>query len=124
MWMWMWRTAGFALGLALLATVFVGGRTRAEPVAVRVTHYTWTGSPMASGIWPYHGAAACSFNFPMGTIIRFRDGREVTCLDRGRLGWDGWVDIYAATWAEGQRIQQAYEYYSGRELVEIVRWGY
>jgi hypothetical protein len=111
-------------GAAMMVAAFLISEIEAASTSVRVTHYYATGSPMYSGIYPYHGAAACSWNFPIGTVLRFRDGREVTCLDRGRLGWDGWVDIYAATWAEGLRIQQSYEYYSGREPVEIVRWGY
>lgn len=111
-------------GVVLLGAALAIERVGAASMSVRVTHYTWTGSPMYSGIYPYHGAAACSWNFPLGTVLRFRDGREVTCLDRGRLGWDGWVDIYADSWLEARRIQQSYEYYSGREPVEILRWGY
>jgi hypothetical protein len=111
-------------GAALFGAAFFVERAGAASISVRVTHYYATGNPMYSGIYPYHGAAACSWNFPLGTVLRFRDGREVTCLDRGRLGWDGWVDIYAATSAEGLRIQQSYEYYRGREPVEILRWGY
>ena len=116
-----------AVAILVLATHIVHF-ARSEPVeaestSVRVTHYTWTGSPMYSGIYPYHGAAACSWNFPLWTVLRFRDGRTVTCLDRGMLGWSGWVDIYAATPTEAWRIQQAYEYYSGYEPVEIIRWG-
>jgi hypothetical protein len=113
-------------GAALVgaASLISDGTASAETMSVQVTHYYATGNPMYSGIYPYHGAAACSWDLPLGTVLRFRDGREVICLDRGQLGWGGWVDIFAATWAEGQRIQQSYEYYSGREPVEIVRWGY
>ena len=111
-------------GIAMLGAAVCVERVSAASTPVRVTHYYATGNPMASGIYPYHGAAACSFNFPMGTILRFYDGREVTCLDRGRLGWSGWVDIFAATWEEAIRIQRSYEYYTGYESVELVRWGY
>lgn len=63
---------------------------------VRVTHYEWTGSPMYNGEWPHAGAAACSWNFPLGTVIVFPDGREVVCKDRGALGGYGWVDVYGS----------------------------
>lgn len=124
---------GGAAKRLLLAAIILGslgvlGVTReagaSTQVPVRVTHYTWTGSPMYSGIYPYHGAAACSWNFPLGTVLRFWDGRVVTCLDRGLLGWNGWVDVYAATPGEAWRIQQSYEYYNGYEMVEVLRWGY
>lgn len=116
---------GVLVGAALFGAAFLIERaTAASVMPVRVTHYYETGNAMYSGIYPYHGAAACSWNFPLGTIVRFADGREVVCLDRGRLGDQGWIDIYAATWAEGQRIQQAYEYWWCCEDVEIVRWGW
>lgn len=119
----------FLLGAMLLLVLGGAGTARmaqaeSSTTSVRVTHYYWTGNPMASGTYPYHGAAACSYNFPFGTMLRFWDGRVVTCLDRGMLGWSGWVDIYAASYAEGRRIQAAYEYYNGRESVEILRWGW
>lgn len=117
-----------ALGALLLLSLTVLGATHearaSEQTTVRVTHYYATGNPTYSGIYPTHGTAACSWNFPLGTVLRFWDGRVVTCLDRGLLGWSGWVDIFAANWAEGRRIQQSYEYYSGYESVEILRWGW
>ena len=118
-----------ALGAILLLVLGGAGATQAAPAeasttSVRVTHYYATGNPTYSGIYPYHGSAACSWNFPLGTVLQFWDGRVVTCIDRGLLGWNGWVDIFAATWAEGRRIQQSYEYYAGREVVEILRWGW
>jgi len=87
----------------------------AEQHWVRVTYYTWTGNPMASGIYPYVGAAACDYSFSMGTKIFFEDGFEVTCLDRGHLGY-GHVDIYADSHEMGQRIADKYGYWESVEV--------
>jgi hypothetical protein len=89
---------------------------------VRVTFYVLRGA-MASGIVTHHGAAACSYGFPMGTILEMPDGWEVTCLDRGHLGRDtGWVDIWAPSLAWGRRyVAQDYGNYA---WVRVKRWGY
>jgi len=80
-----------------LATVFV-----AVWLLVRVTYYTPTGNPMYSGVYPQYGDAACSWNLPLGTRLRLPDGYEVTCWDRGQLGSQGWLDLFAPSPAIGR----------------------
>ncbi len=74
---------------------------------VRVTWYGPTGFPMYSGDMPYEGAAACSWNLPLGTQIRLPDGAVVTCLDRGYLG-PNHVDLFAPTAAQGWSLIRRY----------------
>jgi hypothetical protein len=89
-----------------------GGRVTAGApfpmLRVRVTWYLPTGNVMYSGQYPFVGAAACSWNFSIGTRLRLPDGREVTCLDRGRLGSAGWVDIFVPTTADGRHVARQY----------------
>jgi len=89
---------------------------------VRVTYYTIRG-PMASGIFTHKGAAACSYGYPMGSVLEFEDGWAVTCLDRGLLGRDtGWVDVWAESLAWGRRyVAQDYGNYA---WVTVRCWGY
>jgi len=62
-------------------------------LTVATTFYAFEGV-MASGRWTYYGAAACSYDFDLGTVLRFLDeGRTVTCEDRGALGGMA-VDIF------------------------------
>lgn len=72
-------------------------------VYARITFYTLQGI-MANGEWVHEGAAACSRDLPMGTLVTFRDGRQVQCKDRGILdcgiywcpiGVSTWIDIWA-----------------------------
>jgi hypothetical protein len=117
----MQRTAGIALGLMLLAMVIAGGRIQAEPATTnRVTYYVIQGV-MYSGQYTHWGAAACSWNYPMGTRLRLPDGFLVTCLDRGHLGSNGWIDIWAPDHATGRWLARQYGDYTS---AEIVRWGY
>lgn len=127
------RHAAIALTLLLLTAcrsatsatphAFAGetGEASFSKAAVRVTYYYATGNPTASGWYPYAGSAACSFNFPMGTTLAFPDGRVVVCLDRGRLGSEGWVDVFAPSAAYGRDVSQTYGDYS--EVV-ILCWGW
>lgn len=69
---------------------------------VRVTYYLPTGDPMYNGQMPFVGAAACGWNFPLGTTVILPDGWSVKCLDRGMLDND-WVDIYMPSDAAGMR---------------------
>ncbi len=89
---------------------------------VRLTFYVIRG-PMASGIRTYKGAAACSSGFPMGTKLEFKDGWQVDCLDRGRLGaGTGWVDVWAESMAWGyQNVEADYGRYA---WVKVVCWGW
>lgn len=111
------------LALVLFLATFTGTvqPTHADDVTVRVTYYYPTGNPTYSGVYPYAGSAACSWNFPIGTQLQFEDGYIVICLDRGMLGWNGWVDIFASDWKTGQYFRYHYKKY---EYVTILRWGW
>jgi hypothetical protein len=84
---------------------------------VRVTYYSERGR-MFDGELVHDGAAACSQWLPLGTVLEFSDGRQVTCEDRGHGDWywAGWVDI----WGD-QSINQVYGDYA---YVSIARWGW
>jgi 3D (Asp-Asp-Asp) domain-containing protein len=73
-----------------------------EPVrlTVRVTFYTLRGV-MFNGEHVHEGAAACSWNLPLGTLVEFDDGRQVVCTDRGHLGNAGWIDVWMPDYATG-----------------------
>lgn len=91
----------------------------AAATTVRITYYLPTGSPMASGRYPYVGAAACSYNYPLGTRLRFvADGWVVTCEDRGLLGYEGWVDVFAPSDDWGRRYVRG-DYGDYTEVIEV-----
>lgn len=75
---------------------------------VRVTYHLPTGRLTFSGTRSFVGTAACSWELPLGTVVVFPDGRPVVCVDRGNLGNDGWIDIYAPDEAFGRDIERAY----------------
>lgn len=75
---------------------------------VTITYYHWTGNRMANGEYPFIGAAACSTDIRMGTVVLFPDGRVVVCSDRGHLGNRGWIDIYADSREAGREIARTY----------------
>lgn len=52
--------------------------------------------PTASGQLPRLGTAACGEKWPLGTRVRITGYGEVTCLDRGYLGWNQ-VDVFFPT---------------------------
>lgn len=107
------------LPLAILAGVAVSGVSQAqEAMTVRVTYYLPTGNRMANGEWPYYGAAACSYNLAFGTRLRFPDGAEFVCADRGQLGGSGWADLYAPTPEIGRGLARRYGDWA---QVEIIR---
>lgn len=87
---------------------------------VRLTVYLPTGDRTYSGVWPYWGSAACSWNYPLGTVFLLPDGHTVVCEDRGMLGSEGWLDLFAPDFQTGRRLQ---EYYGNYTTVEILRWG-
>lgn len=88
---------------------------------VRVTYYVLPGF-MANGERVHMGAAACSYGYPMGTLLEFPDGFVVECKDRGYLGRDrGWVDVWSPSLAWGRRyITGDYGDYT---WVTVLRWG-
>ena len=115
--------AAVLAALGILFAVCVPSTSQAQ-VPVRVTTYLPTGSPMASGLWPFEGAAACSWNFPMGTVLELHDGLVITCLDRGDLGNGvpySWVDIFLPTLAQASEV---FWRYGGWSTARVVRWGY
>lgn len=107
------------LPLLVLALVCASGLVQAQEIlTVRVTWYLPTGYRMANGEWPYVGAAACSTNLGFGTRLRFPDGTEFVCADRGYLGAGGWADLYAPTPAIGRDYVRRY---GDRATVEVIR---
>lgn len=73
----------------------------------RLTFYTATGNPMANGEWPYEGAAACSYDIPLGTWVYLPDGMPLQCLDRGNLEITH-IDAYAESYSEGKELIEQY----------------
>jgi hypothetical protein len=108
---------------ALLATLALGlGAVRLasaqEGLTVRTTYYVDRGTTY-SGTQTRPGVAACSWNLAAGTVLRFPDGRTVTCEDRGQLGSAGWVDVWVPSLDAGRReIAGVYGDYT---RVEVVR---
>jgi hypothetical protein len=77
----------FAAVVYFWAPVFgAPARPAAWVTTVRVTHYFATGSPMASGNWPYIGAAACGSAIGYGSTVIMANGDSYLCEDRGYLG--------------------------------------
>ena len=62
---------------------------------VSSTAYEWTGDRMASGEWPYYGAAACNF-LPIGTRVLVLDGSKAggVFVVKDRIGRGSDFDIY------------------------------
>jgi hypothetical protein len=113
-------------GAALLIGVAVNQVGESEPAPaiaqfnVRVTYYVLSGTTY-SGTRVRPGVAACSWNLPIGTRLRFFDGREVVCEDRGQLGNSGWADLWMPDIATGRR--QVAQVYGDRTTVEVLSWG-
>lgn len=105
------------LALWLVAVTPAYADTRYIPAkSVIVTYYYPTGNPMYNGRYPFIGAAGCSWDMPLDSVVLFPDGRIVVCMDRGMLGSSGHVDIFAATPAMGKEIALAYP---GRVTVSL-----
>jgi hypothetical protein len=110
-------------GAALLgaASLISDGTASAEPSTTnRLTYYVLRGT-MYSGYQTHWGAAACSWNYPIGTVLELPDGFQVTCLDRGLLGSSGWIDIWAPDHATGRWLAQQYGDWTP---ATVVRWGW
>jgi hypothetical protein len=105
-----------AIGAALVGVI----RVRAEPATVRFTVYVDRGV-MYSGYQTHWGAAACSWNYPIGTQLELPDGMVVTCLDRGMLGSSGWIDA----WMPDMATARAYQaHYGNWTTATVIRWGW
>jgi hypothetical protein len=76
---------------------------------------------MYSGTIVYEGAAACSWDLPIGTRFTIEGdptGRIYVCEDRGLLD-DTWVDIYFHDPVDGWAWQRAVGRYGTIEIVEL-----
>lgn len=107
-------------GAALFGAAFLVERASAETSTVRFTVYLDRGV-MYSGYQTHWGAAACSWNYPIGTQLELPDGMVVTCLDRGLLGSSGWVDLWVPDWPAARAYQA---HYGNWTTARIVRWGW
>lgn len=106
--------------LALLGGVVASGVAQAqENLTVRTTFYVDRGTTH-SGTQARPGVAACSWGFATGTVLRFSDGRTVTCEDRGALGNGvGWVDVWVPSLEVGRR--EIAGVYGTHATVEVLR---
>jgi 3D (Asp-Asp-Asp) domain-containing protein len=116
--------------MLVLVLVFCLSTLQGSQIAasqVRLSYYLATGNKTTSGVYPYPGSAACSFNFPLGSVLLLAGELELTCEDRGHLGSTGWVDVYAESHAEGKWIERTYGVYvKGQGTftnAEVLRWG-
>lgn len=82
-------------------------RATDEIVHVDLTWYLPTGNPMYNGEYPFPGAAACSWNFELGTVLVLPAGDEVICFDRGLLG-PNHVDVFVQNREEGRLLVYQY----------------
>lgn len=58
---------------------------------------------MYNGEYPYSGAAACSWDLPIGTWVYLSDGTALQCLDRGHLA-STHIDVYVGSHWEGREL--------------------
>lgn len=109
------------LAVVLGAAAFLlPSRSEAATTTVRFTVYVDRGV-MYSGYQTHWGAAACSWNYPIGTQLELPDGMVVTCLDRGLLGSSGWIDA----WMPDMATARAYQaHYGNWTTATVVRWGW
>ncbi len=78
--------------------------------------------PMANGRKVYEGAAACSYDLPLGTKFYIEDDptrRVYTCDDRGLLS-STWVDIFWYYPADGWDWQESVGRYG---TIYVIAWG-
>lgn len=104
-----------AIGLAIALACYLASYlaiASAEPQYMErrldLTWYLPTGNRNYSGEWPASGSAACSWNFPIGTVFVLPQGHVYRCDDRGHLGSTGWLDAYVLTREEGQALAALY----------------
>jgi hypothetical protein len=94
---------------------------------VNITFYDCKGQgfcgAMYNGRKVYQGAAACSWNIPIGTRFKIAGDttrRIYTCEDRGLLE-DTWVDVYWENPRDGWKWQNLVGRYSTIEIVSLPR---
>ena len=92
---------------------------------VSLTFYSCLGEgfcgPMSNGQVVYEGAAACSYDLPLGTRFMIQNdptGRVYRCDDRGLLT-PTWVDIFWYTPSDGWRWQEAVGRGGTIEIVDV-----
>ncbi len=92
---------------------------------VNITFYDCAGQgfcgAMANGRKVYEGAAACSYNLPIGTrfiIVGDPTGRIYSCEDRGLLA-STWVDVFFYDPSDGYRWQAQVGRRGVIELVDL-----
>ncbi len=76
---------------------------------------------MYNGQPVYEGAAACSWDLPLGTRFVIEDdptGRVYVCADRGLLA-DTWVDIYFYSPYDGWRWQRSVGRYATIQILSL-----
>ena len=93
---------------------------------VNVTFYTpdscWDANCTTFSGYPARvGWVACSWNLPIGTVLRMPNSEEVVCMDRGLLGCRGWVDFFVPYWRYG--IDHVENVHGRQAYVEVVSWG-
>lgn len=59
-----------------------------------ITWYAATGYPMANGLYPSDGWAACSYDMPLGTRVYVPGVGMLTCGDRPGVGLANHIDVY------------------------------
>ena len=86
-----WRVCLFPTFLVIPTVVEAEGQI----YWVSSTAYEWTGDRMASGEWPYYGAAACNF-LPISTRVLVLDGSKAggVFVVKDRIGRGSDFDIY------------------------------
>lgn len=84
---------------------------------VKLTYYLPTGYPMANGEYPRPGVAACSKHFATGQRLTLPAGDRLTCLDRGHIDSEPWIDVYVNNHTEGRLLAAFYGPYS---VVQVV----
>ena len=101
------------------------GSVTGKITGVNLTFYDCLGQnfcgAMYNGEKVYEGAAACSWNLPIGTrfyIVGDPTGRLYACKDRGMLT-NTWVDIFFYSPQDGYRWQAAVGRYGTIEIVSI-----
>lgn len=68
-----------------------------------ITYYLATGDPMANGVYPSVGWAACGYDLSLGTRIMVPGVGVLTCGDR--IGYDPWnhIDVFGVPLNSGYR---------------------
>ena len=82
--------------------------SRSYTVPMLVTYYLATGSPMANGLYPSVGWAACGDEIPLGARVAVPGIGMLTCGDR--IGYQPWrhIDVFGIPLGTGYRTVTVY----------------